>query len=51
MLLNRAFDDIRETLASMLLPIMSKVTVVMAEVVGKVRDWVQEHPKLATAIV
>ena len=50
-LLNRAFDDIRETLASMLLPIMSKVTEVMAEVVGKVRDWVQEHPKLATAIV
>lgn len=50
-LLQRSLNNIRETIAASLLPIIEKVVSVVADVVNALSEWVNEHPKLATAIV
>ena len=50
-LLQRNLNDIRETIAASFLPIIEKVVSVVADVVNALSEWVNEHPKLATAIV
>ncbi len=50
-LLQRSLNDIRETIAATLLPIIEKVVGVIWDVVNSLSERVDEHPKLATAIV
>ena len=49
-LLQRSLNDIRETIAATLLPIIEKVGVIWG-IVNSLSERVDEHPKLATAIV
>ena len=49
-LLQRSFNDIRETLAQSLLPIFESVVSVLSDLAQSFSVWVDEHPQLAAWI-